>query len=284
MIELRAGRWRCELSPALGSAVAGLWLDDVPVLRSTPAAQLVSARQAGCYPLVPFSNRVGHASIAWQGTEQPIFRHPGDAPSAIHGIGSQRPWEILDQDERSAMLAYEHRADASSPFAFDCSHTLRLRDSGLEMTLAVTNQSAQPAPIGLGWRPTFVTRAGSHLSFRAAGRWELGPDRLPTARGASAGLDADCATLQADDAFDGWDGVATLRDASLQVRIASGLTRLLVVSGAGEAGVVVAPVSHAPNAIHLYAGGASAADLGLRILQPGESFMAQMTIEAERLA
>lgn len=284
MIELRAGRWRCELSPALGSAVAGLWLDDVPVLRSTPAAQLVSVRQAGCYPLVPFSNRAGHASVVWQGTEQPIFSHPGDAPSAIHGIGSQRPWEILDQDERSAMLAYEHRADASSPFAFDCSHTLRLRESGLELTLAVTNQSGQPAPIGLGWRPAFVIRPDSHLTFRAGGRWELGPDRLPTVHVSSAGLDTDCARLQADDAFDGWDGVAMLRDASLQVRVTSGLTRLLVVSGAADAGVVIAPVSHAPNAVHLYAGGASAADLGLRILPPGETFMAQMTIAAERIA
>ena len=284
MTELRAGRWRCELRPALGSAVAGLWLDDVPVLRSMPAAQLVSARQAGCYPLVPFSNRVGHASVVWQGTEQPMFRHPGDAPSAIHGIGSQRAWEILDHDERSAMLAYAHRADASSPLAFDCSHTLRLRESGLELTLAVTNQSGQPAPIGLGWRPTFPLRRGSHLAFHAGGRWELGPDRLPTVHVPATGLDTDCATLRADDAYDGWDGVAVLRDAELEVRIGSGLTRLFVVAGGAEAGVVVAPVSHAPNAVHLHAAGASGADLGLRILQPGESFMAQMTIEAERLA
>src|SRR4051812_29170254 len=49
MIELRAGALRCELAPELGGAVAGLWLGDVPVLRSMPAAEMTSARLAGCH-------------------------------------------------------------------------------------------------------------------------------------------------------------------------------------------------------------------------------------------
>src|SRR6478752_5261345 len=141
MIELRAGALRCELVPELGGAIAGLWLGDVPVLRSTPAAQLRSA---------------GQAAVVWQGTLQPQVRHPGDAPEQIHGLGWQRPWEVLEQDDASVMLAYEHRADASWPFAFDCSHAVRLQPSGFEMTLAVTNQSGQVAPVGLGWRTAFA--------------------------------------------------------------------------------------------------------------------------------
>ena len=63
MIELRSGALRCELVPDLGGCIAGLWLGELPVLRSTPAAQLQSARQSGCYPLVPFSNRIGQATL-----------------------------------------------------------------------------------------------------------------------------------------------------------------------------------------------------------------------------
>ena len=40
-------------------------------------------------------------------------------------------------------------------------------------------------------------------------------------------------------------------------------------------------MSHANNAVHLYAQGAPAEDLGLRILQPGETMVAQMAIEVE---
>jgi hypothetical protein len=147
MIRLQAGALACELEPRLGGCIAGLWLGDVPVLRSTPAAQLSSARQAGCYPLVPFSNRIGKSTLLWQGTRHPLVRNNGTEPHAIHGIGWQRPWEVLESDERSALLSYGHRPDTGWPFAFDSSQTVQLRDGALALTLSLTNQpvSAQRA-------------------------------------------------------------------------------------------------------------------------------------------
>ena len=59
---------RCEIKPALGGCVAGLWFQGIPVLRSTPAQSLVSVRESGSFPLVPFSNRIGHATLQWNGT------------------------------------------------------------------------------------------------------------------------------------------------------------------------------------------------------------------------
>lgn len=279
MIELKAGSLRCELAPQLGGCIAGLWLDGTPVLRSTPAVQLDSARLSGCYALVPFSNRIGQASLVWQGTQHPLIRNNGDEPHAIHGVGWQRPWNVLDDDAASAMLAYEHVPDASWPFAFDCSHTIRLRPDALEMTLSLTNHAPQPAPAGLGWHPYFVKREHSRLSFRAAGRWEMGKDKLPTARAPSSGLDADCSVLDVDHCYEGWDGVADLRDDVLQVRVRSGLDRVVAFTNSSRDYVAIEPVSHVNNAVHLYAGGASAAELGLRVLQPGETMHAEMRIE-----
>lgn len=281
MIELRAGRLRCELHPELGGSIAGFWMDGQPVLRSTPAAQLQSARNAGCHALVPFSNRVGHASVVWRGTQEPQFRQAGDAPHAIHGIGSQRAWTVLDSDDASAMLACEHRSDPSWPFAFDCSHTLRLTPRGLELTLAVTNQSGQVAPMGLGWHPSFPQRHGSRLAVRASGRWEFDGDQLPLARRPAAGLEQDCAGLVVDQCFDGWDGAAQLSDAAMCVTVQSELTRLVVHADPARAEIMIAPVSHVPNAVHVYATGADASGLGLSLLQPGESMLAQMRILVE---
>lgn len=284
MIELRAGALRCELVPELGGAIAGLWLDGVAVLQSSPAAQLSSARQAGCHPLVPYSNRVGQAAVVWQGTQQPQVRHPGDAPRAIQGMVWQRPWEVLEADTSSAMLACEHRADSAWPFAFDCSHTLRLQPSGLELTLAVTNQSGQRAPLGLGWRTLLARRPGAHVALRAGGRWEFDADRHPVLRHASSGLQADAGSTVPETCFDNWDGLLTLRDAVLQVRVRSELSRVVVAEESGQGALLVEPASHVPNAVHRYATGAPAADLGLVMLQPGESLVAQMRIEAERAA
>ncbi len=217
----------------------------------------------------------------WQGTRHPLVRNNGDEPHAIHGVGWQRPWTVLESDATSAMLSYEHKADASWPFAFDCSHTHRLTPQGLEMTLALTNQSDQNAPAGLGWHPYFCKRPRSRIAFQASGRWEMGPDKLPTQRKPARGVDADSADLDVDHCYDGWDGMVHLRDEALHVRVRSPLSRLVVFTNDTRDFVAIEPVSHVNNAVHLYAAGASAQDLGLRVLAPGESMMSQMSIEVE---
>lgn len=283
MFQLQAGALVCEIEPRLGGCIAGLWLGGVPVLRSTPAAQLASARQAGSYALVPFSNRAAHATLLWQGTQHPQVRSGGAEPHAIHGVGWQRPWEILDSDGDFALLAYEHRPDSAWPFAFDSSQTLRLRGDTLELTLSLTNQSAQAMPAGLGWHPLFVKRAHSRISFEATGRWEMGADKLPRERRPVRGLDAPCAFLDVDHCFDGWSGTVQLRDELLHTRITSGLSRLVVFTDDARDFVAIEPVSHVNNAASLVDAGADPAQLGLAILQPGESVSAQMSIAVERV-
>jgi aldose 1-epimerase len=283
MFQLRSDALLCEIEPRLGGCIAGLWLGDLPVLRSTAAAQLTSAREAGSYPLVPFSNRIAQATLLWQGTQHPLVRNNGPEPHAIHGVGWQRPWEILDSDSDFAMLAYEHRPDAAWPFAFDSSQTLRLRGATLELTLSLTNQSRRAAPAGLGWHPFFVKRARSRISFEATGRWEMGPDKLPTERRPAHGLDAQCAFLDIDHCFDGWNGTLHLRDELLHTCVNSGLSRLVVFTNDTRDFVAIEPVSHVNNAITLVDAGADAAQLGLAILQPGESISAQMSITVERV-
>lgn len=283
MVELKAGALACQIEPRLGGCIAGLWLDGVPILREPPSAGLMTARQSGSYPLVPFSNRIAEATLLWQGTQHPLVRNNGTEPHAIHGVGWQRSWEVLECEGPYVLLAYEHRPDPAWPFAFDSSQTLRLRGNALELTLSITNQSAQPQPAGLGWHPYFVKRTRSHVRFQATGRWEMGEDKLPTGRQPSPGLDADCAFLDVDHCFDGWDGSVVLEDELLHTRITSNLGRLVVFTNDTREFVAIEPVSHVNNAVNLVAAGADAAALGLRILQPGESMSAQMAIAVERI-
>ena len=281
-LHLSNGPLRCDIRPDLGGCLAGLWWGDVPVLRSTAGPALTSARLAGSYPLVPFSNRLAQAKLVWAGTSHPLVQNNAAEPHAIHGVGWQRPWQVLDESDQFALLSYQHKADAAWPFAFDTSQAFRLSESGLEITLSMTNQSSTPAPAGLGWHPYFVKRASSHLHFAASRRWEMGADKLPTQRLPSAGLDADCATLDVDHCFEGWQGEALLVDDQLRTRIAANLKRLVVFTNATRDFVAIEPVSHVNNAANLMASGAWSADeLGLRVLQPGESMSAVMSIRVE---
>jgi aldose 1-epimerase len=279
----------CELRPDLGGSIAGLWLGGVPVLRSTPGAQLHSVRASGCYPLVPFSNRIAQAKLVWNGTSHPLVRNFNDEPHAIHGVGWQRPWTVLDHSDNTALISYEHRPDSHWPFAFDVSQAFALQGHSLQVSLSITNQSAQAAPVGLGWHPYFVKRPGSHLRFAATGVWEMGEDKLPTVRRAAPGLDSDCQALRIDNCFDGWDGQAHLTDTLLHTRIEANLQHLVVYTHADLDMVAIEPVSHVNNALHLSSHSASqrrgvdqADPLGLRVALPGESFGVQMTISTQR--
>ena len=277
---LRSGAMRCEVSAQLGAAIAGLWSDDRPILRSTPAHQLNQVRLSACYPLVPFSNRVGHASLLWSGTSHPLVRNFAPEPHAIHGVAWMRPWQVLEADETFALLSFEHRSDASWPFDFDCSQALRLGPDALELTLSATNQCHQPAPFGLGWHPFFVKRPGSRIRFEAAGRWEMGSDKLPTQRTTSSGIDSLCSALDIDHCFDGWHGEVVLQDSEMTLRLRSSLDHLVVFTRPGCDFIAVEPVSHVNNAVNM--AGADIArmqQLGVCILQPGQSHSATMRIE-----
>ena len=279
---LAADTFRCEIAPELGASISGLWFDGIPVLRSPGAASLSSARQSGSYPLVPFSNRIGQATLKWNGTSHPLVQNNGTEPHAIHGVGWQRAWEVLEADERFALVSYEHKPDASWPFAFDTSQAFRLTAHELELTLSITNQSTKATPVGLGWHPYFVKRPRSHIAFEAAGRWETDALKLPTHRTASPGLDMDCAALDVDHCFDGWNGVLHLRDEALHTRISSQLSRLVVFTNASQDFVALEPVSHVNNAVNLMAlNVASAEALGVQVLQPGESLSCEMTIHVD---
>lgn len=281
-LELRSKNLRCALRPDLGGCLAGLWLGAEPVLRSSEPQDLKAARQSGCFPLVPFSNRIAQARLQWQGTSHPLVRNNGDEPHAIHGVGWQRVWQVLEQTESSAFLSYEHRADSGWPFAFDASQMIQLHPNRLTLTLSITNQAHGAAPVGLGWHPYFVKRAHSQLAFQASGRWEMGVDKLPTHRRAITGLSADCDTLDVDHCFDGWQGVLTLRDAVMQVRIESSMSRVVVFTHPTRDTVAIEPVSHVNNAVHLVRDGVSDAKaLGLAVLLPGESMSATMDITVE---
>ena len=284
-IILANGSLRAVVRPDLGGSLESLiyygLAGDVPVLRVPPAV-IHTVRDMGSFPLVPFSNRVAKAQLQWQGTDHPLITMGTTEEHAMHGVAWQRPWEVLEASDDFAMLSHEHKADSAWPFAFDVSQVFKLNGSTLTMTLSITNQAPSPAPVGLGWHPYFAKRAGAHISFDATSRWEMGADKLPTVLQATPRIASSCADLEIDNCFEGWAGIAELRDECIRMRIESNLPRLVVYTKPSIDCIAIEPVSHANNAINL--AGANAAELerlGVRVLASGETFSAQMSINVE---
>lgn len=249
--ELRAGALRLVLRPDLGGCIAGLWHRDVAVLRSSEAGSLAASRLAGCYPLVPYSNRLGYRRLRWLGHEYTTQPNFDDSPHSLHGVAWQRPWRLAQLDERSAEVAYRHPGDAHWPFAFDVQQRLRLDDDGLEVRLVFRNLAAQTQPVGLGWHPYFPKRARSRLHVEVGERWESDSSGLPTRRVPCSGIDADVAHLDLDHCFEGWRGAARIRDEQLALKLTSSLPYLVVFTPPLKDYYCVEPVSHVSNALHM---------------------------------
>ncbi len=275
-LELHAGALRLALRPDLGGSLAGLWRDGLPVLRSTEPGALAGARPAACYPLAPYSNRLGFCRFRWHGRERTTRPNFGDGPHSVHGLAWQRTWAVGHHDDATATLRLEHPGDADWPFPFTLEQRFELTPAALRATLRIVAAGAEPQPVGLGWHPCFPKRARSRLHAELTHRWEPDPTtRLPTRRVAQPGIDGDIAHLDFDHGFDGWQGAARIRDERLSLKLASSLDRLVVYTPPTKDCFCVEPVSHVTNAIHM----ADPAAHGLRTLEPGAAFEAWMQLD-----
>jgi aldose 1-epimerase len=277
VLELNAGALRLALRPDLGAAIAGLWLDGTPVLRSTEPAELKSSRPSGCYPLVPYSNRLGYRRFRWHGHDHTTAPNFDDSPHSVHGVAWQRPWAVVSATPTDATLRYEHTPDAHWPFAFEVVQRFVLTPGTLETHFVFTNRAAEPQPVGLGWHPYFPKRTRSRLHIELAERWESDPSGLPTRKVPQTGIDGDVAHLAFDHCFEGWRGAARIRDEKLSIRLTSSLPYLVVFTPDSKPYYCVEPVSHVSNAIHM----ADPAAHGLRSVAPGERFDAWMKLDIE---
>ena len=275
IIEIRAGDLRLALRADLGGAIAGLWLGDEPVLRSTEAAALESSRLSGCFPLAPYSNRLGYRRFRWQGVEHTTAPNFDDNPHSVHGLAWQRPWAVLRQSEREAELKLVHAPDAHWPFPFELGQRFVLSPGALEVHLVFTNAGKAPQPVGLGWHPYFPKRHRSRLHIELSDRWDNDASGLPTRKVPQPGIDGDVAHLAFDNCFEGWRGPARIRDEKLSLRLTSSLPYLVVFTPDTKAYYCVEPVSHVSNAIHM----ADPLAHGLRKLPPGEAFEAWMSLD-----
>jgi aldose 1-epimerase len=274
-LELTAGALRLALRPDLGGAIAGLWLDTLPVLRSSEPDALAASRQGGCYPLVPYSNRLGYRRFRWLGQDHTTAANFDELPHSVHGVAWQRPWEVLASGASSAELRYLHAPDAHWPFAFETRQQLVLRPEALELELSVINLHSQPQPVGLGWHPYFPKRLRSRLHIEIAERWDSDASGLPTRKVAQPGIDGDVAHLAFDHCFEGWRGAARLRDERLSLRLTSSLPYLVVYTPQTKPYYCVEPVSHVSNAFHM----ADPLAHGLRSLAPQAGADAWMKLE-----
>jgi aldose 1-epimerase len=251
------------IDPDHGGAIVGWSLDRGNLLRHALPAAVVGGNPhaMGCFPLVPYGNRIAEGRFSWTGRDYQISRNFGDHPHAIHGIGWQRPWRTEAVSACSMRLSLVHAAVGEQarawPFAFVAELSYTLRDDALVVTLSATNLHDAPAPMGIGLHPYLPRTFDAVLRFDASGVWINDQDSLPHRHGPIPGAwdhakGLPVASQFLDNCFTGWTKAAHLDAAAghLQVTASGSFNNLQVFTPPWADFYCVEPVSHVPDAIN----------------------------------
>ncbi|HYF42860.1 MAG TPA: aldose 1-epimerase [Ramlibacter sp.] len=222
LVHLSAGQLHLVLTPEVGGSIASFsrkWREagvprEVHWLRPASAEGLVQRDPLAMasFPLLPFCNRIRNGRAEFEGREiQFPPNHPSvDSPHPLHGIGWQKPWQVLSAGRSEAVLGLEVEASAAWPWAFSAKQSFLLDDKGLEVTMTLTNEDTAAMPAGIGHHPYFPHEAGTRVRMPSTAMWEGDAEVMPTRLVESDAVrklrqGVVLAELDLDNNFVGWD-------------------------------------------------------------------------------
>jgi aldose 1-epimerase len=277
VVELNAGAVVMRVDPADGGRIVSLVIAGVErILPKARARTHEPALYWGCYPMVPWAGRLANGRIPTKDGE--VRLEPNLPPSAIHGLGFDKSWEIVERSESAVAMTCELRG-LGWPFGGRARQTLRLAARGLELELEVGGYK-RAGPAGLGWHPWFTRPAMGdvELCLDASEVLVVDADLVPTGELRPVSPTEDlrsCPPLgdrRLDHAYVRTKSPAIVRWPDLDLRIQYDTSLSTVVVHTPTEGFCVEPQTMWPNAPLLAAAGVRGT--GLRMLEPGESLSA----------
>lgn len=259
-IELAEGSTVATVVPGVGGRLGQLDLGDGPLLRPFEAG--LDWMRWGCYPLLPWSNRVPGGRLRF-GTIDAVLPVNSSDGSAIHGLAADRPWDVLASGASTAELTIE--VDVA-PYRVVGRQTFELADGALDLSVAVTNVGPASVPVGIGIHPWF--RAG-RVAVPAALVWPGEP--VPTGPPVAVAGRRDLRDGAVPDPMDAcFGGLTATAVEAPGVRLAWDGPVTHVVVYTGQAGwVCLEPVTMATDGIAMANDGVRGH--GVRALAPGDS-------------
>ena len=277
MVELIASGVVTRIDPVDGGRIVALVIAGMDRIVSKAR---VRAREPalywGCYPMVPWAGRLANGRIPTRDGE--VRLEPNLPPSAIHGLGFDKSWEVVERSKTAVTMTTELRG-LGWPFGGRARQTVRLAAASLELELEVSGYT-RAGPVGVGWHPWFTRPAKGDIELCVAASEVLvvDADLLPTGEIRKVSPTDDlrsCPPLgdrRLDHVYVRAKSPAVVRWPDLELRIEYDTSMQTVVVHTPPEGVCVEPQTMWPNAPLLAAAGVR--DTGLRTLEPGERLSA----------
>ena len=149
----------------------------VPLLRPVEIHEQTPASQSGCFPFIPFGNRVEGNQFNFDNVHYQLNANTNGDYHYLHGDGWLNEWHGLTHSTQHLVISYQHMQGI---YQYHTQQTFSLNASTLEMTLTVTNIGTKTMPFGLGWHPYFPMTAQTTVQATANGYWLKKKGWLPS--------------------------------------------------------------------------------------------------------
>lgn len=187
-----------SIMPSVGNLAFDMQVNGRRVLRSPAggaAALKASPNGMGIPFMGPWINRLDEQAFYANGRRYPFDMELGNVRGAIpiHGfLTTTDQWRVTSLTANGDAASVTSRLEffrqpawmKQWPFAHTIEMTHRLKDGALEMITTVTNMSADPMPISIGFHPYFQLTDSRRdewtLNVGARTHWLLAANKVPT--------------------------------------------------------------------------------------------------------
>lgn len=286
MLNLGSKQTSIVVMPEAGAAIVGWTHAGTHVLRRAHPDAVLSGnvRGLGCFPMLPYCNRIEEARFTWNGVSHQLDPGFGDQRHALHGVGFRQAWNVQQASLGEIVLTVEHDAvDERAqqwPFPFGAMLRYRYLNNSLRVTLTVTNRHTEPAPFGIGLHPYFARPPGVALQFEAGGVWMTGEEPLPRQH-TSVPAEWDHSNARTagdtrlDNCFTNWTRRVQISGLGITIEADDVFRHLHVYTPPNQDFFCVEPVSHVPNALNIRE---LSPDQAMHVVQPGATLSGSITI------
>jgi len=297
-LELQNDVWQIGINPSVGGAVTHGRVMSVagPLDLLRPAGFM--GRVTACFPLIPWSNRIGNGSLEWGGRHYQLRLDDEPGSSAIHGVVRDFPWSVTQADTLTVGLGFVSRdhVGINWPWAFAAQLTYHLDGPSWTVTTEMINLDSEPFPAGLGHHPYFSRKLGGlrdevllevpcSQAFDLVDNLAIGPARPVEPRQNFQRARGFGPTVTLDDCLTGRDLNKPVRliypNSGVVIKLeADPLFEcfVLYVPQGGKDFFALEPVTHANNGLSLFASGVNGT--GAFVIEPGQTVKARWSLHA----
>jgi aldose 1-epimerase len=279
-LELIAGDITVAVDAAAGGRLASFVVNDAErLVVSPPPDQDNPELRWGCFVMAPWAGRIAAARFTWHGRDVALPANY-DGTHAIHGLGTDRAWEVVEQTGDTVELRCDV-AEAPWPFTGASLSSRITLDPGTLAQQIRVRAGRHAMPASAGWHPWFARPAAGdlHVTVDAATHLELDAEGIPTGRRQSVAGETDLrhgpalAKRRLDHVYVRPGSTAVVAWPDLRLELSLGSTVVAAVVHTPPEGVCVEPQSAWPDAVNL----PDRANTGLVTLQPGDELVVDVT-------